>query len=324
MTLSQLETQQMDAPLLYHWRAPSLWQCGFKGVIIWLSASCSISSQSRHIAAVSNQTLRLCETTKCIFGTFCCCLLINVLIPPPHQQITPTERHRASDESHTAWADSDGCVRVCVMHKSFASFHVCMCCNPRRVLLRALMAADIRNTAVFFPFLQAQTISSQFEFLHLGALAQHFAAKFPLNNTAEQIRYGELNEQELPLTFLCSSWHWVKSSLSYRELTSGEIYLALVWDSCWITASCCVNKWKIKGALKSSIKYENHNMDIFFPTPSSFWRDYSPSSSYYDIKVKSAPIPHPHYLLSAMISHRHIISANNTSQRLYPKIIPTY
>lgn len=85
------------------------------------------------------------------------------------------------------------CARMCVKRKSFASFHACMCCNPRRVLLRGLTAADIRDAAVFFPFLRAQTISSQFEFLHLGA------------HSAEQIRCRELNEQELPLTFLCSS-----------------------------------------------------------------------------------------------------------------------
>lgn len=36
------------------------------------------------------------------FWIFCGCLLINVLTPPPYQQITPTERQGGSDEAHAA------------------------------------------------------------------------------------------------------------------------------------------------------------------------------------------------------------------------------
>lgn len=50
--------------------------------------------------SVINQTLRQCETHEMYFWIFCC-LLTEVLTPPPYQQITPTESQGGSDEAHT-------------------------------------------------------------------------------------------------------------------------------------------------------------------------------------------------------------------------------
>lgn len=54
------------------------------------------------------------------FGIFCCCLLIEVLTPPPYQQITPTERQEVSDEAHSVLA---GHVSVCRVDAVYVLAH---------------------------------------------------------------------------------------------------------------------------------------------------------------------------------------------------------
>lgn len=146
------------------------------------------------------------QTTKCIFGYSVVVCSYHVLTPPPHQQITPTERQGASDEAHAALGYG-GRLRAYMLCTSLHGAPALVC-----VLVRWCVCPDgnwHKKRGGAFPILRAWAITSQFEFfLHLwmslhGPKKRLLCSQAPLQKLkSRNTRHAseELHEPELPLT----------------------------------------------------------------------------------------------------------------------------
>ena len=182
---------------------------------------------SELIPGAINQTRRQCEPLN-VFLDFLWLLARQCVNSPT---LPTNHSHRATRRERRS-ARCFGILRT--MHVFAVLLMYVLACayvlQTLCVLLQELMVTDIRISAVFFPFLRACTIISQFESLHLcmyphglrkSYCALRLRSKIPVNKMAKQLHSEEPNEPEIPWPPLklvgepsaVHAWRWMKSSL---------------------------------------------------------------------------------------------------------------